>query len=85
MLKLVISRSAEQFSATQKKAVRALKEKEKVPQESTEFLGRFRTLSVADPLLRLDKEAADKKAADETDAKKAAGQEQKAITLTANG
>ena len=48
-------------------------------------MGGVRTLRVADPLLRLDKEAADKKAADETDAKKAAGQEQKAITLTANG
>ena len=76
MLKLVVSRTAEQFSATQKKAVQALKEKGKVPQESTEFLGRFRTLRVADPLLRLDNEAADKKAA---------GQEQKATTLTANG
>ena len=54
MLKLVISRAAEQFSATQKNAAQALKEKGKVPQESTAFLGRFRTLSVADPLLRLD-------------------------------
>ena len=65
--------------------MQALKEKEKVPQESTEFLGRFRTLSVADPLLRLDKEAADKEAAGQADTKKTVRQEREILTLATNG
>ena len=74
MLKTVKSRAEEQFTATQKKADQALKEKTKVPQERAEFAARFRALRVTDLLLRLDKEAADKEAADEVDAKKVAGQ-----------
>ena len=85
MLKLVKSRAAEQFTATQKKAEQALKEKTKVLQKSTEFAVRFRTLRVADLLLKLDKESADKEVADEADSKKAVRQEYKPIPLTVNG
>ena len=65
MLKLVISRAAEQFSATQKKAVQALKEKEKVRQERAEHVASLRAL-------RLAKEAANEKAAEKAANQKAA-------------
>ncbi len=61
MLKSVKSRAEEQFAATQKKAKKALNEKEKAQQESAAHVARLRAL-------RLAKEAADKKAAEEADA-----------------
>ena len=57
----VKSRAEQQFAATQKKAVRALKEKEKARQEKAEQVERLRGL-------RLAKEAADKEAALKADA-----------------
>ena len=51
------SRAEEQFAATQKKAKQALKEKEKARQEVAEHVAMLRGL-------RLDKEAADKEAAE---------------------
>ncbi len=61
MLKSGKSRAEEQFAATQKKDKQALKEKEKARQEMAEHVSRLRAL-------RLAKEAADKKAAEEADA-----------------
>jgi hypothetical protein len=53
MLKSVRSKAEEQFDATQKKAKKALNEKEKARQELTERIAKQRSL-------RLAKEAADK-------------------------
>jgi hypothetical protein len=53
MLKSVRSKAEEQFDATQKKAKKALNEKEKARQELTERMAKQRSL-------RLAKEAADK-------------------------
>jgi len=85
MVKLVISRASGECTATQKKAYRALKKKGKEPQDSAEVVAKFRTLRVANLLLRLDKEAVDKKTAELAFTKKAAEQGQKMIILTANG
>ncbi len=57
MLKSVRSKAEERFDATQKKAKKALNEKEKARQELTERMAKQRSL-------RLAKEAADKKAAE---------------------
>jgi len=57
MLKSAKSRAEEQFAATQKKGKQALKEREKARQEMSERVARQRTL-------RLNKEAADKRAAE---------------------
>ena len=57
MLKSVRSKAEEQFAATQKKAKKALHEKEKARQELTERMAKQRSL-------RLAKEAADKEAAE---------------------
>ncbi|HJO97147.1 MAG TPA: hypothetical protein QF891_04055, partial [Rhodospirillales bacterium] len=62
MLKTVKSRAEEQFTATQKKDRKALKDKEKARQERADSVARLRGL-------RLAKEAADKEAA-EAEAKK---------------
>ncbi|MBT6096279.1 MAG: hypothetical protein HOH04_15445 [Rhodospirillaceae bacterium] len=58
MMRTVRSRAEAQFTATQKKDEKALKEKEKLKKDKADQLKRLRTL-------RLDKEAADKKAAEE--------------------
>jgi hypothetical protein len=62
MLKTVKSRAEEQFTATQKKDRKALKDKEKARQDRAESVARLRGL-------RLAKEAVDKEAA-EAEAKK---------------
>ena len=62
MLKTVKSRAEEQFTSTQKKDKKALKDKEKARQERLEYVARLRSL-------RLAKEALDKEAA-EAEAKK---------------
>ncbi len=74
MRKLVISRAEEQFAATQKKDIQALKEKDKAQQEMAERMARLRAL-------RLAKEAADKEAAKEADAEKAAAKNKKPSRL----
>ncbi len=58
MLKSVKSKAEEKFAAIQKKDKQALKEKEKALQERAEHVASLRAL-------RLAKEAADKKAAEE--------------------
>jgi hypothetical protein len=58
MSKSARSRAEEQFTATQKKDKQALKEKEKARQEREDHVASLRAL-------RLAKEAADKKAAEE--------------------
>ncbi len=58
MVESVKSRAEEQFAAIRKKDKQALKEKEKARQESEEHVASLRAL-------RLAKEAADKKAAEE--------------------
>jgi len=65
MRKSVRSRAEEKFAATQKKGKQVLKEKEKAQQEITERMARQRGL-------RLAKEAADKEAAEQVEAEKAA-------------
>ena len=70
MLKSVKSRAEEQFAATQKKNKQALKEKEKVRQETAEQVASLRAL-------RLAKEAADKEAAEKAVAEKAAAKKKK--------
>ena len=70
MRKLVISRAEEQFAATQKKDMQALKEKDKAQQEMAERMARLRDL-------RLAKEAAAK----EADAEKAAAKNKKPSRL----
>ncbi|MEE8516498.1 MAG: hypothetical protein V3T02_07660 [Alphaproteobacteria bacterium] len=57
----VRSRAEEQFAATQKRDAHAQKEKEKVRQEKAELVAKLRAL-------RLAKEAADKEAAEKSDA-----------------
>ena len=85
MVKLVISRASGECTATQKRADRALKKKREAPQDRAEFVAKFRTLRVADLLLRLNKEAVDKESAEMAVTKKAAEQGQNIIILTANG
>ncbi len=65
MLKSVKSRAEEQFAATQKKDLQALNEKDRARQETSERVARLRGL-------RLAKEAADKKVAEEAAAEKTA-------------
>ncbi len=74
MLKSVKSRAEEQFAATQKKDKQALNEKEKARQESAQHVAGLRAL-------RLAKEAADKEAAEEADAQKAAAKNKKLSRL----
>ncbi len=57
MMRTVRSKAEAQFTATQKKNEKALKEKEKLRKEKADQLKRLRAL-------RLEKEAADKKAAE---------------------
>ena len=59
------SKAEEQFAATQKKDMQALNEKEKARQETSERVARLRGL-------RLAKEAADKKVAEDAAAEKSA-------------
>ena len=75
MLKTVKSRAEEQFTATQKKDKKALKDKEKARQERSEYVGRLRSL-------RLAKEAADKEAAEAEAKKKPAPKKKKAASTT---
>jgi len=72
MLKTVKSRAEEQFTATQKKDKKVLKDKEKARQERLEYVARLRSL-------RLAKEALDKEAA-EAEAKKKPAEKKKKAT-----
>ena len=74
MQKSVRARADEQFAATQKKGKKALKEKDKARQEIAERMARQRAL-------RLAKEAADKEAAEDAVAKKAATKNKKPSRL----
>ena len=74
MLKSVKSRAEQQFTATQKKGKKALKEKDKARQERAEHVASLRAL-------RLAKEAADKKAAEKAAAEKAAAKNKKPSRL----
>jgi hypothetical protein len=74
MLKSVKSKAEELFTATQKKDQLALKEKEKVQREKADHVAGLRAL-------RLAKEAADKDAAEEADARKAAAKIKKPSRL----
>jgi len=75
MLKTVKSRSEEQFTATQKKDKKVLKDKEKARQERSEYVARLRSL-------RLAKEVVDKEAA-EAEAKKKPAAKKKKTAATA--
>ncbi len=70
MLKTVKSRAEEQFTATQKKDKKVLKDKEKARQDRSEYVGRLRSL-------RLAKEAVDKEAAVAEAKKKPAAKKKK--------
>jgi colicin import membrane protein len=74
MLKSAKSKAEELFTATQKKDQLALKEKEKVQRERADHVAGLRAL-------RLAKEAADKDAAEEADARKAAAKIKKPSRL----
>ncbi len=74
LLKSAKSRAEELFAATQKKDKRALNEKEIARQERAERVASLRAL-------RLAKEAADKKAAENADAEKAAAKNKKPSRL----
>jgi hypothetical protein len=65
MLKTAKSRAEKHFTATEKKEKQALREKEKALQQRDNHTANLRAL-------RLAKEAADKKAAEEADAEKVA-------------
>jgi hypothetical protein len=75
MLKTVKSRAEEQFTSTQKKDKKALKDKEKARQERSEYVARLRSL-------RLAKEALDKETA-EAEAKKKPAEKKKKATKPA--
>ena len=70
MSKSAKSTAEEQFAATQKKAKQVLNEKDKARLENAEKVANLRAL-------RLAKEAADKLAADEVEAEKAAAKNKK--------
>ncbi|MDP6788865.1 MAG: hypothetical protein QGI13_17295 [Rhodospirillales bacterium] len=70
MQKTVKSRAEEQFTATQKKDEKILKDKEKARRERAESVARLRGL-------RLAKEAADKEAAEAEAKKKAPAKKKK--------
>ena len=74
MLRSVKSKTEEQFAATQKKDKQALKEKERVLQETAEHVANLRAL-------RLAKEAADKEAAEKAAAEKVAAKNKKPSRL----
>ena len=74
MLKSAKSRAEELFTATHKKDQLALKEKEKAQRERADHVAGLRAL-------RLAKEAADKAAAEEADATKAAAKTKKPSRL----
>jgi hypothetical protein len=72
MFKSVKLNAEEQFAATQKKAIKAREEKEKVQQEEAEHIAKLRAL-------RLSKEAAEKKEAAIVAAEKLASKNEKEL------